>query len=69
MKVKEILQRSIEVDVESFLLHGGVITVCPTKKPRKSERVISLMRKYSISNMGHQGAALGRGGMFASSKG
>lgn len=58
MKVKEILQRSIEVDVESFLLHGGVITVCPTKKPRKSERVLSKATKSYASSVGAKALTL-----------
>ena len=57
--------RQNEIALEAFMLHGGVITVCKAKKPRKSERVLSAMRKYSISNMGHKGASLGRNGMFA----
>ena len=57
--------RQNEIALEAFMLHGGVVTVLKTYKPRKSERVLSGMRKYSISNMGHKGASLGRNGMFA----
>ena len=68
MTIKQTLERQIQLDIEAFLLHGGVITVCKTRKPRKSELVLSSMKKYSISNMGHKGASLGRDGMFANVK-
>jgi hypothetical protein len=42
MSIKSLLKRQIEVDLESFLVHGGVITVCPTKKPRKAEITFNL---------------------------
>ena len=42
MTIKQTLERQIQVDLESFLVHGGVITVCPTKKPRKGEKTFNL---------------------------
>lgn len=58
MKVKEILERQIQLDLESFLVHGGVITVCPTKKPRKSERVLSKATKSYASSIGAKALTL-----------
>ena len=52
MTLKQTLERQIQVDVEAFLLHGGVITVCKTRAPRKSERVLSGTTKGNIYNVG-----------------
>ena len=32
MTIKQTLERQIQVDLESFLVHGGVITVCKTRE-------------------------------------
>ena len=54
---KNVLKRQIEVDLESFLLHGGIVTVLKAKKPRKTERTFTAI-KGSISNVGHQSSSL-----------
>ena len=49
---KEQLKRQCELQMESYMLHGGVVTVCKTKAPRKSERVLSGTTKGSVYNTG-----------------
>ena len=57
MTIKQTLERQIQVDLEAFLLHGGVVTVCKTRAPRKNERTFTAI-KGSIANMGHQSSGL-----------
>ena len=57
MTLKQTLERQIQVDVEAFLLHGGVITVCKTRAPRKSERTFTAI-KGSVANVGHMSSGL-----------
>jgi hypothetical protein len=49
---KEQLKRQCELQMESYMLHGGVVTVCKAKAPRKSERVLSGTTKGSVYNTG-----------------
>lgn len=53
---KEQLKRQCELQMESYMLHGGVVTVLKAKKPRKSERVLSGTTKGSVFNMGRMKA-------------
>lgn len=53
---REQMIRQNEIALEAFMLHGGVITVCKAKKPRKSERVLSGTTKGCIHNMGRMRA-------------
>jgi hypothetical protein len=55
---KNVLNRQIEVDLESFLLHGGIVTVLKAKKPRKSERVISRPTKSYADSVGAKALTL-----------
>ena len=50
---KEQLKRQCEVQLESFLLHGGVVTTLKTYKARKNERTFRAI-KGSIANVGHK---------------
>lgn len=54
---REQMIRQNQIELESFMLHGGVITVLKAKKPRATERTFTAI-KGSISNIGHQASAL-----------
>ena len=49
---KEQLKRQFELQMESYLVHGGVVTVLKTYGPRKSERILSGTTKGSVYNVG-----------------
>lgn len=54
---RQELIRQNQIALEAFLVHGGVVTVCKTKAPRKSERTFSAI-KGSIANVGHMSSGL-----------
>lgn len=58
MTIKQTLERQIQLDLEAFMLHGGVITVCKTRAPRKSERVLSKVTKSYASSVGTKALTL-----------
>ena len=50
---KAELKRQFELQMESYMLHGGVVTTLKTYKARKNERTFRAI-KGSVANVGRK---------------